>query len=221
MKIGIIGSGNMGRSIGFNLAGKGHEVFFGHRRPEAAASIKQTAQSLNLSVQTGTNEEAALHADVAVYCIRNVLPSSIMDKSQWRGKILIDINNRFNADEASQLPAHQSIAEHFQADLPETYIVKAFNNHAHETFELSYEELKNSRAGSFYCGDNTEANQTVAALMEQMGLTPVYGGKINQARILESMAHLLRTLIQERGLFISYALAALPAPQAILYGSKR
>ncbi|MEH1832835.1 MAG: NAD(P)-binding domain-containing protein [Nostoc sp.] len=46
MKISIIGSGNMGRSVGILWAEGGHEVFFGSRDPEKGQAIANRARFL-------------------------------------------------------------------------------------------------------------------------------------------------------------------------------
>ena len=57
MKISIIGSGNMGRSLGILWAELGHQVFFGSRSEEKG---KATADFAKNGTSGGTNEEAAV-----------------------------------------------------------------------------------------------------------------------------------------------------------------
>lgn len=94
------------------------------------------------------------------------------------------------------------------------------NNHAQETFELTFDEIKATNAGSFFCGNNESANKIVEDLINETGLTAIESGKLNQARILEGMANLIRLLMKKRGLFISYALANLPEPKDKIFGGR-
>lgn len=48
MKIGIIGSGNMGRSLGLLWAEQGHQVFFGARTAEQGRSVAEFARSYSI-----------------------------------------------------------------------------------------------------------------------------------------------------------------------------
>ena len=57
MKIGIIGSGNMGRGLGILWAEQGHEVFFGARTAEKGKAV---ADSAGQGTQGGTNDEGLL-----------------------------------------------------------------------------------------------------------------------------------------------------------------
>jgi predicted dinucleotide-binding enzyme len=61
VKIGILGSGNMGRSLGILWAEQGHEVFFGSRTADKSKAI---AESAGRGCQGGTNDEAAKFAEV-------------------------------------------------------------------------------------------------------------------------------------------------------------
>ena len=148
------------------------------------------------------------------------MPSEILEKSYWNNKVVIDLNNWANPINFNYEPIVKSLAESYQEDIPNAYLVKALNNHAQETFELSFDEIRQTNAGSFFCGDNETANKTVAALINETGLTPIECGKLNQARILESMANLIRLLMRERGIFISYALTNLPQPNNQKFGGR-
>ena len=218
-KIGIVGSGNMGRSIGLNWANKGHQVFFGHRRSEVLEEIKQLANSI--PIQTGSNQDAILNSDVILYCIRDIMPSEILEIKYWDNKTVIDLNNWENPIDFNYEPITKSIAERFQDDIPSAHVVKALNNHAQETFELTFDEIKATGAGSFYCGNNEKANKAVEDLINDTGLTAIESGKLKQARILEGMANLIRLLMKKRGLFISYALTNLPEPKDNKFGGRK
>lgn len=216
--IGIVGSGNMGRTIGLNWASKGHNVFFGHRRQEVLDQIIELAGAI--PIKTGSNEDALINSDIILYCIRDIMPSEISKRELWDNKIVIDLNNWANPENFNFAPVVKSIAETFQDDIPNAHLVKALNNHAQETFQLSFEEIKATNAGSFFCGNNDMANETVEKLISEIGLMPIKSGRLNQARILESMANLIRLLMKERGIFISYALTALPHPTTLKFGSR-
>ncbi len=83
MNIGMIGSGNMGRSLGIVLARQGHHVFFGARdlaKAQAAAALAGHA------AQAGSNTYAAAFGDVLVWAVRGAPASHIVDDltAQWQ-----------------------------------------------------------------------------------------------------------------------------------------
>ncbi|MGK7950435.1 MAG: NADPH-dependent F420 reductase [Xenococcaceae cyanobacterium] len=91
MKIGILGSGNMGRSLGILWAEQKHEVFLGARTAEKGQAV---AESAGNNTQGGTNDEAAAFGDVLLYTIRGVNPTEVLTSVDvLDGKILIDCNN--------------------------------------------------------------------------------------------------------------------------------
>ena len=92
MKIGIIGSGNMGRSLGTLWAEQGHEVFFGARTTEKGREVAAIAGH---KTQGGSNEEAAAFGVVLLYTVRGVNPIEVFSSiGILNGKILIDCNNQ-------------------------------------------------------------------------------------------------------------------------------
>jgi predicted dinucleotide-binding enzyme len=87
MKIGIIGSGNMGRSLGILWAEQGHQVFFGSRD---AAKGEAVAEAAGHGTQGGTNDEAVAFVDVILWTARGILPSHLLSKPETlSGTIII------------------------------------------------------------------------------------------------------------------------------------
>ncbi len=217
-KIGIVGSGNLGRVVGLNWATSGYDVFFGHRRPEVLERIQELAG--DLPIQTGSNEAAVRASDIIFYTLGAVLPSQIAEPGAWAGKVVIDPNNAFSR-EGLDRPATTSFAERYQADIPLAHMVKALNGHAQETFELAAEQLRQTGAGSFYCGNDADANQTVAELINATGLTAIPSGSLDQALSLEGLAKVLLPVWMARGLYVSLALVSLPPPAHPRFGGRQ
>lgn len=78
MKIGIIGSGNMGRSLGILWAQQGHQVFFGSRDAEKGRAVAEFAER---GTQGGTNDEAAAFADVILWTARGIMPKELLSNA--------------------------------------------------------------------------------------------------------------------------------------------
>src|SRR5258706_16060254 len=138
MKIGIIGSGNMGRTLGLLWAEKGHQVFFGSRNERDIAFIKDISGK---GVQHGTVQEASKFGKVLLYSLRDTLPSSILNKNEWTNKIIIDCNNGEIPGDFNYSPVVESYTEKYQKDVPNARVVKAFNTIAQETYNHDYETI--------------------------------------------------------------------------------
>jgi predicted dinucleotide-binding enzyme len=202
MKIGIIGTGNMGRVLGGRWALAGHEVFFGARRLEAA----QEARALTLAagaehVDAGSNDQAAAFGECLLYCLRGVNPGTVFgDISVIRGKILIDLNNSVIPSGFQFEAAAISLAETLRDQAPGAFAVKAFNTLAQEALEVEKSELEGKGVSTFVASDDEKARKVVESLARDLGLNPVNAGPLRNARLLESAGDLIRYLIGGTGL---------------------
>ena len=155
MKIGILGSGNMGRSLGILWAEQNHEVFFGARTAEKGQAVAQLAGN---NTQGGTNDETATFGDVLLYTIRGVNPAEVLTSiALLDGKILIDCNNYEIPENFAYSAIEYSLAEKLAEEVPTARVVKAFNTMAQEVFELSPQPLKEHNVSVFVASDDEQA----------------------------------------------------------------
>jgi 8-hydroxy-5-deazaflavin:NADPH oxidoreductase len=210
MKIGILGSGNMGRSLGILWAEQKHEVFFGARTGEKGKAVAEAAGN---NTQGGTNDEAAAFGDVLLYTIRGLNPGEVLTSIDLlNNKILIDCNN-YDIPENFAYPAIEiSLAEKLADELPQTLVVKAFNTMAQEVFELSPQPLNEYDVSVFVASDDAEARKTVMKLSEDIGFTPVDCGELRFSRLLEGLGDFIRYLIigQKLGSYATISVKTLP-----------
>lgn len=198
MKIGILGSGNMGRSLGALWAEHGHEVFFGSRTSEKGQEV---AAQVGRSTQGGTNDEAAAFGEVLLYTIRGIDPAVVLSTTALLdGKVLIDCNNFDIPEGFAYEPITYSLAETLAQQAPNARVVKAFNTMAQKVFELSPQPLAQHTVSVFLAGDDTAAKQTVAQLAEAIGFQPLDCGPLRQARLIEELGNFIRLMIIGQGL---------------------
>jgi 8-hydroxy-5-deazaflavin:NADPH oxidoreductase len=208
MKIGVIGTGNMGRALGLGWARMGHEVLFGSRDPNKAKAI---AASGTDSTQIGDFDAAATFGEVILYTIRDRFPSSVLKKPQaLSGKIVIDCNNsailgldvpdpgkRPGIHFSTPVPSH---AERLAADVSGAHVVKAFNTMASQIIELDQDELSQRRVSVFLCSDDARAKSVVKGLAEELGFVGVDCGELERAQLVESVGDFIRFQIIGMGL---------------------
>ena len=198
MKIGILGSGNMGRSLGTLWAEQGHEVFFGAR---TQGKGQQIAEQVGHNTQGGTNTAAAEFGDVLLYTIRGVDPAAVLSTTEvLDSKVLIDCNNFEIPAEFAYEPITDSLAEILADQAPSAKVVKAFNTMAQEVFELSPQPLGQHNVSVFLAGDDTTAKQAVAQLAQEIGFNPIDCGPLRQARLLEGLGNFIRLMIIGQGM---------------------
>ena len=186
MRIGIIGTGPVGLTLGTVWARAGHEVVFGSRNPpRAAEAVRGVASAM-------TQEQAAAFGEVVLWTPRGVMPA---DPDMLAGKIVLDPNNRGpgpSGDYASPRPEGPSFAEQLQASAPRARVVKAFNTVVMRLLREDPERLRASGAQVFLAGNDAEAKAVAAALAADIGLGAVDLGRLEAAWMAEAMADTFR-----------------------------
>ncbi len=183
MKIGIIGSGNVGGTLGKLLAAKGHEVLFGMRdpdnvRPEAAEAIAQSG------AQKGTLQQAVDFGEVVILAIPgNNAQDLVASLHRWDGKIIMDTNNRFGPSVSGF-----SLAEDTAQQAPGAQVVKAFNTIG--TNRFGNPQINGQTISMFICGDDANAKSVIGGLITELGFDLVDTGALSQAVLLEKLAQL-------------------------------
>lgn len=204
MRIGVIGSGNMGRAMGVALAAKGHTVFFGARRAEQA---KEAASLVGEAAQSGTNEEAVAFADVLLWTVRETDPTQVVsDHSVLTGKILVDLNNNENRSDGGVGPQGEALAVRLQRANANAIVVKAFNTLPQEVFAVPKEELEERSVSVFIAADDETAKQKVTSLVRDLGFTPIDLGPLSAASAAEALGDLVRVVLR-RGIPLHSAIS--------------
>jgi 8-hydroxy-5-deazaflavin:NADPH oxidoreductase len=221
MRIGVIGTGNMGRALGVRWALGGHEVLFGAREAQKAEAAAELAGNLG---QAGTNDQAAAFAEVIVWNPRIADPREVLqDPSLLDGKILVDMQNGPVPADLLFPPITTSFSARLAAAAPQARVVKAFNTLAQEVFEQTAEVIHASGIAAFIASDDLQAKQVVAELARELGFEPVDCGPLNSALQLEAMGDLIRLLMIGHGhsLFSSFALRETPAADTQRLGGRQ
>jgi 8-hydroxy-5-deazaflavin:NADPH oxidoreductase len=224
MKIGVIGTGNMGKALGIGWARGGHEVLFGSRN---LSKGKAGSEAGAASTRAGDFDEAAAFGDVVLYTVRDVLPSTLLrEPSVLAGKIFIDCNNSAilgldvpdprDRPGVHFTPPIPSMAERFAADIPGSRVVKAFNTLPSTVLGLSRETLLPHRVSVFVCSDDHEARVVVMRLAEELGFVGVDSGELERAQLVEAVGDFIRfqILAMKLGPFATISVNALPIAES-------
>lgn len=131
MKIGVLGSGMVGQTVGAKLVELGHEVIIGTRDPQKLAEWAKTVKG---SVTIGSFAEAASSGELIFLATNGVGTLNALElvgKSNFDGKVVIDISNPL--DFSKGFPPSltvcntDSLGEQVQRALPNAKIVKSLN----------------------------------------------------------------------------------------------
>jgi len=189
MKIGIIGSGNVGGALGSRWAKLGHEVIFGTRDPQGKDMQQLSAKSSG-KTRAAALAETARESDVLLLSVPwQAAQQVVASLGDLSGKILIDASNPLLPDLSGlAVGTTTSAAEQVAAWARGAKVVKAFNTVGANIMENP--AFEGHRPVMFYCGDNTDAKQIVAKLISDLVFEPVDAGPLKQARLLEPFAML-------------------------------
>jgi len=186
MKIGIIGTGNIGGALARLWMAHGHEVVLGVRDEQKVAAVRGAFPGAAVALTA----DATAGTEVVTLALPWPAVEPVLARmGPLAGKVLIDTNNPLKAD-LSGLEAlgGRSAAEVIQQLHPEARVVKAFNTVG--ASYLGHARVGDADAGGFYCGNDKDAKAVVAELVGQTGLVPVDCGPLRNARYLEAMAML-------------------------------
>lgn len=192
MRIGIIGAGNMGAALGKIWAKAGHDVIFSYSRDEH--KLRQLAAAAGETAQAGTPQEAVAHSDVILFAVWvPALADVVHAVGALDNKIVITCVSGLQPDFTGQTiglatDLKISVAETIQQLAPNAKVVEAFNTTFAEIIAADSRQFGSDFPSIFYCGDDIEAKQIVAGLIEECGYEAVDAGKLIVARTLETLA---------------------------------
>jgi 8-hydroxy-5-deazaflavin:NADPH oxidoreductase len=199
MKIGIIGSGHVGGTLGTRWAKTGHQVTFGSRDP-GAPDMKQLLARAGSNAHAATLQDAAKSGDVLLLSTPWPATKEVVQAlGDLTGKVLIDATNPLLPDlSALALGTTTSAAEQVASWARGAKVVKAFNT-------VGSNIMENPAFGAdkpvlFFCGDDAGAKGKVKQLVDELGFEGVDAGPLTQARLLEPFALLWISLSLKYGL---------------------
>ncbi|HEY3785980.1 MAG TPA: NAD(P)-binding domain-containing protein [Steroidobacteraceae bacterium] len=194
MKIGILGSGEVGKVLAAGCIAHAHEVMVGTRTPAKLADwAKQNPHS-----RLGTFAQAASFGELAILAVKgSVARDALLSANaatNLAGKPVIDATNpiaeappvngvlRFftNLDESSM--------ERLQREFVDTRFVKALNSVG--STRMVNPQFQGGKPTMFICGNDAAAKKVVAGILDQFGWETADMGQVEAARAIEPLAML-------------------------------
>jgi 8-hydroxy-5-deazaflavin:NADPH oxidoreductase len=129
MKIGILGSGDVGQALGAGFLSRGDAVMLGTRDPSKLADW----QEAHSGAAVGSFKDAATFGEVVVFATLGSAFESVVQaaaRDSFDGKVVIDATNPLRVDDAGphlSIGFSDSLGEQVQRGLPKARVVKAFN----------------------------------------------------------------------------------------------
>lgn len=192
MKVGVLGSGIVGRVLGNAFLKEGHEVMIGTRDP-----LKEDVrnwQSENPGGKAGTYVESAVFGEFIVLAVGGLVAEEVLGlagKTNIAGKIIIDATNPIAAVPPQNgvlkffTNLDRSLMEELQAAFPDSKFVKAFNSVGNA---LMYKPgFDGTLPTMFICGNDSSAKEFVTLILDNFGWETADMGSVEAARAIEPL----------------------------------
>ncbi len=193
MKIGVIGSGDVGRTLAGGFLEHGHAVVIGTRDPAKLEDWR----AQHPKARVAGFRECAEFGDIVVLAVKGTRSAEALrmaGKSALAGKPVVDATNPI----ADAPPVNgvlrfftnldESLMERLQREIPEACFVKAFNSVGNA--RMVNPQFPGGKPTMFICGNDQAAKNIVAGILDQFGWETADMGNVEAARAIEPLCML-------------------------------
>jgi 8-hydroxy-5-deazaflavin:NADPH oxidoreductase len=190
MRVGVLGTGDVGRRLGSKLVSLGHDVKMGSRTARNAKAAEWTKANGPRS-SAGTFADAAKFGDIVFNCTAGSVSLEALNQAGAKnlaGKVLVDVANAL--DFSKGMPPTltvcntDSLGEQIQRAFPDAKVVKALNTMGNEV--MVNPGLVPGEHDTFVCGNDPAAKAKVVEILHAFGWKdPIDLGDMTAARGLE------------------------------------
>jgi 8-hydroxy-5-deazaflavin:NADPH oxidoreductase len=190
MKVGVLGSGEVGKTLAAGFLKHGHGAMIGTRDPAKLAEWRKE----NPNGQVGSSSEAAAFGEVIVLAVKGSAAAETLRAAgakNLEGKPVLDACNPIadappvNGVLQFFTATNTSLMEQLQKEFAGAHLVKAFNSVGAP--EMVNPDYKGLRPTMFICGNDEGAKATAAKILDQFGWETVDMGVAESARAIEPL----------------------------------
>lgn len=180
LRIGVIGAGWLGGTVGRLWVRAGHEVMFSARNLD---KVRRDVEGLGERAKVGTPKEAAVFGDVLLFAVPfDALPQLGQDlAAEIRGKIVLDASNGNADDPRVQREGGGNVGLAISKLLAGSRYARAFNSVDATQIEASFERRGRNPLAVPIASDDAQALETAAKLVSDVYCVPVSVGSLANA----------------------------------------
>ena len=210
MKLGIIGGGNVGGTLGKAWARRGHDICYGVTDP-SAEKTRALVRETGAGARAGKAADAAAFGDIVVLAAPwSRVEAILQETGGLAGKIVIDCTNPLGMVDGNMglvIGHTTSAGETVQRLAPDACVVKSLNTTGFGN--MADPVFGGHKSVMFIAGDDDAAKRIVGDLVGELGFEVIDAGAMSAARLLEPHAMLWIHLARNRGLGRDFAFALL------------
>jgi 8-hydroxy-5-deazaflavin:NADPH oxidoreductase len=194
MKVGIIGSGIVGRVLATGFLSEDHQVMLGTRNISKEDVAKWKNENKNKNGLLGSFQETAQFGEIIVLAVSGLVVEDAINlagKGHFSNKIIIDATNPIAAVPPDNgvlkffTTLEESLMEKTQKQLPDAKLVKAFSCAGNA---FMYKPNFNGNIPTmFICGNDEPAKNIVTGILTSFGWETEDMGKVEAARAIEPL----------------------------------
>ena len=189
MKIGVIGSGDVGQTLASGFIKHGHEVVIGTRDP---AKLQAWGKA-NPKGRVAGFSEAAQFGEVVVLSVKGSAAADALAAAgaeTLAGKVVVDATNPIGGPPQNGVLSFfttldESLMERLQNQIPRAKFVKAFNSVGNA--RMVDPDFGGVRPTMFICGNDAAAKAVVTQILDQFGWETEDMGGVEAARAIEPL----------------------------------
>jgi 8-hydroxy-5-deazaflavin:NADPH oxidoreductase len=206
MRVGLLGSGDVGRALAVAFAEQGHSVTIGTSSPDKAELVAWRG-AVGRGVEFASFAQTAERAELAVLCCRGDVAEKVLDLAgpdHLAGKVLIDTTNPLDLSKGFPpgifVGLTDSLGERVQRKAPKARVVKCFNIVANSL--MGHPDRHGSQPDMMIAGNDPSAKAEVVGVLRSFGWSGAIDlGGIESARWLEALVPLWVRVGQAIGTF--------------------
>lgn len=189
-KIGVLGSGDVGKTLSAGFKKHGYDVMIGTRDMQKLQDF-----STEKKIKAGSFSDAAKFGEIVVLAVKGSAAQDALDMAghaNLEGKIVIDATNPIDDEEPPVngvlnffTTLDFSLMEELQNNFHKARFVKAFNSIGH-VFMVN-PDFRNEKPTMFICGNDDSAKKEVSKILVKFGFIPEDMGKAESARAIEPL----------------------------------
>ena len=192
MKIGVIGSGDIGKVLASGFLKHGHDVCIGTRDTSKLANWAKA----NRKGHVVSFAEAAKFGDAVVLAVKGSIAAEALaaaGPAALAGKVVIDATNPIGGGPEKGVlkfftSLDESLMERLQKEFPKAKFVKAFSSVGNA--RMVNPDFGGVRPTMFICGNDAAAKSTVTKILDQFGWETEDMGGVEAARAIEPLCML-------------------------------